>query len=270
MTVSQVNNIIRLSSVPLTSPGGVAAPAAAAPAAARRTRWWVELLAISWLAFVYDLINNLAPVRVHPALVHGAAVLRLEQTLGIDPERSLDRWLAAHHTLGVIVSNYYDNAHFVFTFALLGWLWWKRADIYRPLRDALVLVNLIAFLVFWLYPVAPPRMLPGFVDVVAATHAFGSWHTGSLAQHANEFAAMPSLHISWALWCSVAIWQATKRMWARTLAVVYPCVTAAAVVLTGNHYVLDIVAGAAAMALSFALVWIIRGRPWRRPAAAAA
>ena len=74
----------------------------------------------------------------------------------------------------MLLSYYYDNAHFIVTFGLLGWLWWKRADIYRPLRNALVLVNVIAFAVFWLYPVAPPRMLRGFTDVVAASGAFGS------------------------------------------------------------------------------------------------
>ncbi len=57
---------------------------------------------------------------------------------------------------------------------------------------------MLAFVVFWRYPVAPPRMLPGFTDVVASTHAFGSWHTGALASQANQLAAMPSLHIAWA------------------------------------------------------------------------
>ncbi len=122
-----------------------------------RTRWWVELLVIAWLAWVYDLINNLAPVRMHVAIVHAEAVLHLERSLGLSPELTLDRWLAGHHTLGVVLSYYYDNAHFIVTFGLLGWLWWKRADLYRPLRNALVLVNVIGFAVFWLYPVAPPR-----------------------------------------------------------------------------------------------------------------
>ena len=92
---------------------------------------------------------------------------------------------------------------------MLGYLWWKRADIYRPLRNALVLVNVLAFIVFWFYPVAPPRMLKGFTDVVASTGAFGSWHTGALASDANQLAAMPSLHMAWAAWCTLAVWQMT-------------------------------------------------------------
>jgi hypothetical protein len=226
-----------------------------------RTRWWVEALTIGWLCWVYDAITNLAPLRLHVALAHGQGVLSLEQSLHIDPERTLDRWLAAHHTLALMVSDYYDNAHFVVTLALLGFLWWRRTDSYRPLRNALVLVNVLAFIVFWLFPVAPPRMLPGFVDVVASTHAIGSWHTGALASAANQLAAMPSLHIAWAVWCTLALWQISTRPWVRVVAVVYPCLTAFAVLLTGNHYTLDILGGLIAIAVSVLLVRV--GGRWR-------
>jgi hypothetical protein len=218
----------------------------------RRTRWWLELLVIAWLCWVYDAISNLAPLRLHLALANSWGVLHLEQSLHLDPERSLNHWLAARHTLGLLLADYYDNAHFVVTLALLAWLWWRRADSYRPLRNSLVVVNLLGFLVFWLYPVAPPRMLGayGFTDVVASRHAFGDWHAGALASHANQLAAMPSLHIAWAAWCTLALWQISRRRWVRVLAVLYPCVTAFAVLATGNHFLLDILAGLAALALA--------------------
>jgi hypothetical protein len=244
-----------------------AAPAirsAGAPAPSRtRTRWWVEALTVAWLCWIYDAITNLAPLRVHAALAHGSEIMRLERSLHIDPEHTLDRWLAGHNTLGLLVSDYYDNAHFVVTLGLLGFLWWRRADIYRPLRNALVLANVIGFAVFWLFPVAPPRMLPGFVDIVAVSHAIGSWHTGTLASAANQFAAMPSLHIAWAVWCTVVVWRITARRWLRTLAVIYPCVTAFAVLATGNHYVLDLLGGLATIAVSVLLVTLLQRR---RPA----
>jgi hypothetical protein len=229
-----------------------------------RTRWWVEALAIAWLCWVYDAITNLAPLRLHAALLHARDVLSLEQSLHIDPERALDSWLAGHQTLGLLVSDYYDNAHFVVTLGLLGWLWWRRADLYRPLRNSLVLVNVLAFIVFWRFPVAPPRMLPGFTDVVASTHAIGSWHTGALASHANELAAMPSLHIAWAVWCTLVLWQISARRWVRAVAVLYPCVTALAVLATGNHFVLDILGGLVVIAAAVLIVRLI-GRLQRRP-----
>ncbi len=245
--------------------GGVAAASAGArgypadaasvrPQARARTGWWVEALVIAWLCWVYDSITNLAPLRVHLALDHARGILHLEQALHLDPELTLDRWLAGHHSLGLLLSDYYDNAHFVVTLGLLGWLWWARADCYRALRNTLVIVNVIAFAVFWLYPVAPPRLLPGFTDVVASSHAFGSWHTGALASQANQLAAMPSLHIAWAVWCTLVVWQITRRRWARFLAVVYPCVTALAVLATGNHYVFDLLGGLIAITAAALLV----------------
>jgi membrane-associated phospholipid phosphatase len=249
-----------------TRPGG----AAAAPV---RTRWWIEALVIVWLAWVYDAVNNLAPLRIGPALAHGRAILSFETSLGIAPERSLDRWLAAHHSLGLVVSDYYDNAHFIVTVGLLAILWWQGARRYRPMRNALVAINLLGFVIFWLYPVAPPRMLGGFTDVVASTHAIGSWHTGALASEANQLAAMPSLHIAWAIWCTIAVWQLTRRALLRALGVVYPFLTGFAVLATGNHYVLDVVAGAVLVAVSFALVlWAPRALARMRtgPAAEAA
>jgi hypothetical protein len=240
-----------------TGASAAAVPSLAALAPGRavaRARWWVEALVVVWLCWIYDATANLAPLRLHLALAHAEGVLSLERSVHIDPELSLDRWLAGHRTLGLLVSDYYDNAHFIVTLGLLGWLWWRRADIYRPLRNSLVLVNLLAFIVFWRYPVAPPRMLSGFTDVVASTHAFGSWHSGALASHANELAAMPSLHIAWAAWCVLAVWRMTEWSWLRALAILHCCLTATAVISTGNHFVLDIAGGLAILVLAALLV----------------
>ncbi len=260
-TALRRNNIISLSTVTIDTAGAktpaVSTETGAGAPAVTRPRWWGELLVIGWLLWVYDAINNLAPLRLSTALHHAEDVLSLERTLHIDPERSLDHWLAAHRTVGLLLSDYYDNAHFIVTLGLLGWLWWKRADIYRPPRNSLLLANLIAFVVFWRYPVAPPRMLPGFTDVVASTGAIGSWHTGALASQANELAAMPSLHIAWAVWCSIVMWKLSSRLWVRAIAVIYPCVTATAVLATGNHFVLDIVGGLLTIGLAVLLAELI-------------
>jgi hypothetical protein len=250
-----------LSSAVLIDGKGSAAAVAGPGAVVRRrprTRLWVEFVVIAWLCWIYDAITNLAPLRLHAAIAHAQGLLHLEQALHVDPELALDRWLAGHHTLGLLLSDYYDNAHFVVTLGLLAWIWWRRADIYRPLRNVLVLVNVLAFIVFWRYPVAPPRMLVhrGFSDVVASSHAFGSWHTGSLASQANQLAAMPSLHIAWALWCTLVLWSISKRRWLRVLAVLYPCLTAFAVLATGNHFLLDILGGALVLAVAAAIVWL--------------
>ena len=237
----------------------------ALPAPAVRPRWWLDALVIAWLCWVYDMVANLAPLRLHAAIDHGRGLLHLERVLHLDPELTLNRWLSAHHLLASALSYYYDNAHFIVTLGLLGWLWWRRVEDYRPLRNMLVLVNVVGLAVFWLYPVAPPRMLPGFQDVVAASHTLGSWHTGSLASAANQLAAMPSLHMAWAVWCGVVLWRTPPRaqVWVRVrraLALLYPCLTALAVMATGNHYLLDILGGVATAALAGLLAVAIESR----------
>ena len=211
-------------------------------------------------------MTSLAPLRLHEAVVHGQDILSFERSLHLDPELALNHWLAAHHTLGIVLSYYYDNAHFVVTLGLLGWLWWRRPDLYRPLRNSLVLINVIGFAVFWRLPVAPPRLLPGsaFTDIVAASNTFGSWHTGKLASEADQLAAMPSLHLAWAAWSALAMWRLSRRWFWRTLAIVYPIVTAVGVLTTGNHYLVDVLAGVATMALSVAIVELgwPRWRAW--------
>jgi PAP2 superfamily len=261
-----VDNIGRLASPTLTQTRNdqiLELERSTAPAKSlKRSRWWVELLVIAWLGWVYDAITNLAPLRATAALSHAHGILNLERSLHLDPELTLNRWLARHHTLGLILSDYYDNAHFIVTIGLLAWLWYRRPDLYRPLRNSLVLINVIGFVVFWRYPVAPPRMLVGlgFSDVVASTHAFGSWHSGSLASDANQFAAMPSLHIAWAVWCTFGLWRLSSRHWVRALAVCYPFLTGLAVLSTGNHFLLDALAGLLTCLVSMAIVDALHAR----------
>src|SRR5579875_1117386 len=172
-----------------------------------------ELAWAAWLAFLYDLLVGATPLQVRTAIANGFAVLRLERAWGLAGERALNRLLVGAPALKALAAYYYDNAHFIVTFGLLALLWWRRPAAYRPLRTTLVLVNLVAFCVFYLFPMAPPRLLPGagFYDVVAESGAIGQWHTGSLARSADQYAAMPSLHIAWAVWSAAAIWALTDR-----------------------------------------------------------
>jgi hypothetical protein len=220
----------------------------------RRPRWWTEVLVIVWLCWIYDDINNLAPLRRQAAYAHARSILHLEQLAHLDPEAALNHWLAGQHTLALWVSNYYDNAHFIVTLGLVGLLWWRYPALYRPLRTNLVLINVVGLAVFWSYPTAPPRLFDPqrYPDIVAATRAFGSWHSGTLATAANQLAAMPSLHIAWAAWSSLAAWRILggfRHRW--TLMVwIYPIVTTVAIMATGNHFLLDAVAGLAVMVVS--------------------
>src|SRR3954447_20319164 len=121
--------------------------------------------------------------------------------------------------------------------ALVLLLLWLSSGDYRRQRDVLVVASLVGLVVYWLYPVAPPRMLPGFDDTVrdllpAAFHLE--------AAKANLYGALPSLHMAGAVWCSVPLWVLSSRWWLRALAVAHPLLTALTVLATGNHYTLDL------------------------------
>jgi hypothetical protein len=231
--------------------GSLPVEAAARPV---RPRWWTQVILVATVWWTYDAVNNLNPLRASTALGHGTSILRLETTLHVAAERWLNARLAGHLGFGRWLGDYYDVAHFVVTIAVLVWIWSRHPGRYRPLRNALLGINVIGFVVYWAYPVAPPRLLEGrgFVDIVAVTHSIGAWSSGALASQANEYAAMPSLHVAWALWCTLAVWTVRRDRPARAVAAAYSIFTSIAVMATANHYLLDVVAGAATAAITAA------------------
>jgi PAP2 superfamily protein len=236
--------------------------------AAAGTRSWLDLAVFVWLAFIFDAVNNLAPIHQGLAEHHARLVLDLERALHLAPELAINTWLAPHHLLSVIVVFWYDNAHDYVTFLVFGWLWWRRPDILPPLRAALVLLNVAAVALFWALPTAPPRMLTsaGYVDLVASVQGLPVWQGGAIAAHANQLLAMPSLHVAWALWVTIAVWRMCSRPWVRALAVVYPFVTTFAVLATGNHWLADAVAGALVTAVAVLVADRLFGRRRRSTA----
>ena len=212
----------------------------------------IDLLIVAWLCWLFDAINNLAPVRQALAVRNGQRLLDLERSLRLDPEHALNAWLASRHALSEIVVFWYENVHIAVTLAVFAWLWWRRPDLLGLMRATLVLVNLIALAVFWSFPVAPPRMISAsYSDLVPRIDGLPVWRIGATALHSNQLCSMPSLHIAWATWSSIAIWKMTRKRSLRALALVYPLLTTFAVTATANHYLADALAGAVLTALVF-------------------
>jgi hypothetical protein len=222
-----------------------------------------ELALVAFLLFGYDRVASVGNVHAAAAVRHGTAVLAVERTLHLAVESSFNRLLAAQVALGRVLAVYYDFAHGVVTFGALLMVYVFYAGTYRRARTALLAVNGIGLAIFLLFPVAPPRLLPGggFVDVVAGSGTWGAWEAASsgVAEHAAKFAAMPSLHVAWALWVLRVVWVVSRSAWFRGLVGLHVGVTIAIVVSTGNHYVLDVAAGAALAELA----WWLAAVPWR-------
>ena len=219
------------------------------PLTRRRPPWWGQLLLIVGFAVGYDQVRALHGDVVSTALAHGRAVLHVDRVLRISWAEPMNRWLTGHDDIAQLLSSYYFVMHLGMT-SLVLLLLWLRSDGYRRHRDVLVVASLVGLVVYWLYPVAPPRMLSGFDDTVRAVLP-AAFHLE--AASANLYAALPSLHMAWALWCGVALWTLSSRWWVRAVAVVHPLLTAVTVLATGNHYTLDLLTGAAVMGLAYPL-----------------
>ena len=222
-----------------------------------RPRWSGEFLIVAALLVGYDWVAATARVRTDLALDRAHWLLALEGSLHVAVEHSMDAALAAHARLGQLASLYYDFAHVLVTVAVLVGVYVLRPERYRRARNALVATNLVGLVVYLLLPVAPPRLLasPAFIDVVSRSHTWGSWEGASVAAaHANEYASMPSLHAAWALWVAYVVLSSVRRRPLRLLAGAHVLATVAVVLATGNHYVLDVVAGLAVTAAAWALL----------------
>lgn len=207
----------------------------------RRLPALVELVSIGIGYGLYSLIRLLAPHRVVAAYTHAHSVLNVEQALGLFHLVSLNEFLVQHQGLVVFCSYWYATAHFVVTPLVLAWLWRHRAWAYPMMRSAIVIATVSALVVYATWPLAPPRfVVPGVTDTVMDNPVI--WAKQGAAEFVNEYAAMPSLHVGWAVWCAVALVAVLQTPW-RHLAWIYPLTTTLVVAATANHYFLDAVGG---------------------------
>jgi len=221
----------------------------------RGTVWWREILLIGILYGAYEISRGLGDVKMTSALKNGRAILHLEQVWHLAPERVLNGALEHATFIAVAASYFYSLMHYIVTPVVLVWMYRKHKDHYGQARTALAISTAVGLVGYLLLPTAPPRMLKnsGLRDTLADTSHWGWWGgEGSVPRgfgsFTNQFAAMPSLHVGWALWCGVLIAIHARRRWVKALGVAYPVMTTVVVMATGNHYLLDAVAGALVMA----------------------
>ncbi|MEU5401940.1 phosphatase PAP2 family protein [Streptomyces sp. NPDC005963] len=222
-----------------------------------RPRWWTELLLLAVVYAAYSAGRLLARGDVNTAVDHGLAILRAEKALFLDAETPLNRLFTDVPAIGIPSDFIYASLHYLVTPAILIWLFRRRPAHYRVARTWLMLSTLLGLIGFTLMPTCPPRLLDashGFVDTMAQYSSYGWWGAEASAPRGlggltNQYAAMPSLHVGWALWCGVILWRHGRTPLMKTLAVAYPLITTIVVMGTANHYFLDAVAGAAVMGL---------------------
>ncbi|GGQ62103.1 bifunctional glycosyltransferase 87/phosphatase PAP2 family protein [Streptomyces pilosus] len=192
---------------------------------------------------------------------HGQQILDLERLLHMDIEHAVNHAVVKIGWLRNFFDFYYTSFHFVVPLTVLGLLYWRRPVDYRWARSALGFATLLALVGFWLYPLAPPRLMPdlGIIDTVHGVQDFSQPDYGTLTHLTNQYAAMPSLHFGWSLWCGLVIAIIAPRLWMKVLGLLHPLFTAAAIVATGNHWILDAAGGALVVGAGFGLTYLLQG-----------
>jgi hypothetical protein len=191
------------------------------------------------------------------AIANAWHVWDVERFLHLPDEETLQDWVLQWPDLLKAANWYYVGVHFPLTLAFLAWGWLKRPPAeYRWARRLIITLTAFALVLHVAMPLAPPRMLSslGFLDTMAV---FGpSAYDGGAATVANQFAAMPSLHVGWSLLIALVVVRTARSRW-RWLIVAHPVITTAVVVVTANHYWIDAVVAA----LLLGLVLLVTPRP---------
>lgn len=194
-------------------------------------------------------------------------VVAVQDALHLPSERALQQLVLGQEWLVRSSGAYYGTAHFMITLAVLVALVVRRSPALARLGATLALSTFVAVGVFALYPVAPPRLMPDgerTVDTLATFGGLWSYDHGVLERISDPFAAMPSLHLGWATWCALALWVLAERSrhqraW-RAAALAHPILTLVSVLVTGNHWYLDAVAGTALVLVVAGLQTAVRRR----------
>ncbi len=238
-----------------------------------RLPWLREILVITVVYVVYGLVRNQfgsANLDVGDAPLHAfnnaLRVIDFEKAIGLFYEPTIQGWFLGTPFIAFF-NIFYGTAHFIVTLGVLIWLFVRRHHVFARWRTMLMATTILALIGFALFPLMPPRLvnasptdsrygggdlavargLPdfGFVDTLRDDDGLWSFDSAAMDNISNQYAAMPSLHIAWSVWCMLALWRFSRRRVSRFLAVAYPLVTLTAIVATANHYVIDAVGGLA-------------------------
>lgn len=238
--------------------------------------WWIEVLAVGLFYVVYSTIRNSNNASPETAYDNARRLIDWQLTLHINVEQTLQEWALRSESLIIVCNYFYGSLHFVVTIGTAVFLFHRFPDDYPRFRNTLGVGTALALIGFAVFPLMPPRLLDchisgmnsnecfvdgnepttvtyGFVDTLARDPAIWSFNSGAMSKLSNQFAAMPSVHCAWALWCAVAFVPRVRHLWAKILAASYPLLTVIVIVLTANHYLLDAVGGFLVLGLGWAI-----------------
>jgi membrane-associated phospholipid phosphatase len=245
----------------------VAAAPVHAPSRGLLPRGWkdfaLQLALFMVVNIIYEVTRGLSDGDIVSAFGHARDLVSAERTLGIFSELDVQRFALDHHWALTVANLTYFHAHFAVTVAFLLWAYLRRNEHYTFLRNVVFVSDAIALVGYIAFPTAPPRMLSdlGFIDTL---ERFASVNHGSglIAELANPFAAVPSVHTCYATIFATAGVLLVRRRPFKVAWALYPVLIVFSIVATGNHFYLDAVAGFTVAVTALAIARAIeRSRP---------
>jgi len=222
-----------------------------------------QLVLFAGAYYLYRIVRGIVDGQATIAFENARNVVDAERTLGLFFEPGLQAWAEGTHWITTVSSWMYVNSHFVVTTTFLIWLYIARNHAFYFVRNMFLVAMGLALVGYMAYPTAPPRFLPewGFSDSVASFVGENAEQSANVLY--NPFAAVPSMHVAFALMIAVPALYVIRNRVIRAFFAVYPILVTITVVVTGNHWWFDaflgaMVAGLSALAASGALA---RARP---------
>lgn len=226
--------------------------------------WVRQILLFCSAYYAYSIARGLVDERVGAAYANALELVRIERGLHLFVEPQMQAFAEAHRFLIHLASWMYVNSHFVITTVGLAWIYLRRNERFYFVRNMFLVAMGLALVMYVVYPTAPPRLLPalGFTDSVAQATGIRP-DSGAENLLVNPYAAMPSMHVCFALMLGLPMARMMRRRWAAVLWTVYPLLITWAVLTTANHWWMDAAGGAltAAVAAAFAAGLFARVRP---------
>ena len=230
----------------------------------------LEVAIVSVLYAAWRYLGEITIASTSGAMRRGQWVWDLQRSLHLPNEVTMQRWTLHSTTLMKFFNGYYIVCHVFPLGAFLVWMWFRRNEHYRVWRNVLGISSLVCIVIQWI-PLAPPRMYPelGFVDAGAV---YGPRvYDSAGAASAGQLAAMPSMHVAWAIVIGCGVWQARRTKWA-IIGPLHALLTVLAVTVPAYHWLSDSIVAAALVALGYAIATLVarqRTDPDRRVARAA-
>jgi membrane-associated phospholipid phosphatase len=223
----------------------------------------VQLSLFVMADILYETVRGIAESNPATAFSNARTIVDFEQSTGLFFEQGLQAWVMGQRVLIDMANFMYVNSHFVMTTGALVWLYLRHNDRFYFVRNMFMVAMGLALIGYVLMPTAPPRFFPelGFVDTIAY-YVNVKHDSGLVALFFNPYAAVPSMHVAFALMIAIPATLVVRSRVAKVLWAAYPLLVTFVVIVTGNHWFMDAVAGAAVAGTSALVATHVLSRLW--------